>query len=113
MVGISTQVGGIHQIRQPHACIIVNNKYSNVYTWPNVTVATCAQMEINKAILEENEASDEDDDREYDEEEDEEEEQAPTEEREAEAVVVGAASAQLLRAPGTGRQDKYSKIPGN
>ena len=52
---------------------------------------TCAQMEINKAILEENEASDEDDDREYDEEEDEEEEQAPMEEREA--VVVGAAPA--------------------
>ena len=93
MVGISTQVGGIHQIRQPHACIIVNNKYSNVYTWPNVTVATCAQMEINKAILEENEASGEDDDREYDEDEgyEEEEEQAPVEEKEA--VAVGAAVA--------------------
>ncbi|RLM61196.1 hypothetical protein C2845_PM14G13220 [Panicum miliaceum] len=51
------------------------------------------EMEINKAILEENEASDEDDGREYDEEEgeEEEEEHAPVEEKEA--VVVGAASA--------------------
>ena len=54
---------------------------------------TCAQMEINKAILEENEASGEDDDREYNEDEgyEEEEEQAPVEEKEA--VVVGAAVA--------------------
>ncbi|RLN23450.1 hypothetical protein C2845_PM07G34410 [Panicum miliaceum] len=49
------------------------------------------EMEINKAILEENEASDENDDREYDEEEEEEEDQAPVEEKGA--VVVGAASA--------------------
>jgi len=51
------------------------------------------EMEINKAILEENEASGEDDDREYDEDEgyEEEEEQAPVEEKEA--VAVGAAVA--------------------
>lgn len=54
------------------------------------------EMEINKAIMEENEASDEeeDDDREYDEEDDEageDDEQAPVEEKEP--VVVGAAAA--------------------
>uniref|UniRef100_K3XLK6 Uncharacterized protein n=1 Tax=Setaria italica TaxID=4555 RepID=K3XLK6_SETIT len=77
------------QIIQEDACV---NSEQNI----NAYICTNAQMEINKAIMEENEASDEeeDDDREYDEEDDEageDDEQAPVEEKEP--VVVGAAAA--------------------